>query len=180
MQLRPSARLLASAGAVLLAATLSSCGFDYATDRVYTPTAGVNDRDASVDVLNAVVVADHEGEGAFVASFANNDPHNAMTVESLAGAGESPVTATDFQPIEIPAGGLVNLADDGGVVVTGDFGPGSFVTVTLGFDNGEEAEMSIPVVAPCNEFEGLAPTPSSGSSSDAYECDAEAPVTAEH
>ncbi len=49
MQLRMPARLLASVGALALAATLSSCGFDYATDREYTPTAGVNDRDAQVE-----------------------------------------------------------------------------------------------------------------------------------
>ncbi len=180
MQLRPSARLLASAGVLLLAATLSSCGFDYATDRVYTPTAGVNDRDAKVDVLNAVVVADHEGEGAFVASFANNDQREAVTVESLAGAGDTTLTAEGFTPIEIPPGQLVNLATDGGSTVTGDFGPGSFVTVTIGLDNGETVEMSVPVVPPCNEFEGLAPSASSGSSSDAFECDVPAPATDEH
>lgn len=173
--LRMPARLLASAGALALAATLSSCGFDYATDREYTPTAGINDRDAQVDVLSAVVVADHEGEGAFVASFANNDQEDPITVESLAGAGESTLTATDFSPVEVAPGQLVNLATDGGVTVTGDFGPGSVVTVKIGFDNGENVEMSVPVVAPCDEFEGLAP--SGNSTSQSYDCDAPAPVT---
>lgn len=180
MQLRTPARLLSTVGALTLAATLTSCGFDYATDRVYTPSSGINDRDADVDVLNAVVVADHEGEGAFVASFANNLPDQAVTVESVAGAGESTLTASDFTPIEVPAGQLVSLATDGPIAVEGDFGPGSVVSVTIGLDNGQSVEMSVPVVPPCNEFEGLAPTPSTGSSSDSYECDAEAPVTEEH
>jgi hypothetical protein len=180
MQLRMPARLLASAGALALAATLSSCGFDYATDRVYTPTAGVNDRDAQVDVLSAVVVADREGEGTFVASFANNDQQEPVTVESLAGAGETSLTASDFSPIEVGPGQLVNLATDGGPTVTGDFGPGSFVTVKIGFDNGESVEMSIPVVPPCDEFEGLAPSASTGSSSDTFECGVDASATEEH
>ncbi len=177
MQLRMPARLLASAGALALAATLSSCGFDYATDRVYTPTAGVNDRDAQVDVLSAVVVADHDGEGAFVASFANNDQSAPVTVESLAGAGETTLTAADFSPIEIAPGQLVNLATDGGTTVTGDFGPGDFVTVKIAFDNGENVEMSVPVVPPCDEFEGLAPSGSGRASSDSFECEIPAPVT---
>lgn len=180
MQLRTSARLLSTVGALTLAATLTSCGFDYATDRVYTPTAGINNRDAKVDVLNAVIVAGQEGEGAFVASFANNEPHEAVTVESLAGAGDTTLTADGFSPVEVPAGGLVNLATEGPVTVQGDFGPGKVVTVRIGLDNGETVEMSVPVVPPCNEFEGLAPTPSTGSSSDTYECDVEVPATEEH
>ena len=180
MQLRTSARLLSSVGALTLAATLTACGFDYATDRVYTPAAGINDRDASVDVLNAVIVADHEGEGAFVTAFANNLTDDDITVETLAGSGETTLTADDFTPIEVPAGQLVSLATDGPVTVEGDFAPGDVVTMTIEFDNDESVELSVPVVPPCNEFEGLAPTPSTGSSSDTYECDAKAPVTEEH
>ena len=51
-------RLLATAVAVLaLAVPLSSCGFDYATDRDYTPAGGANNREGDVDVLSAVVVS---------------------------------------------------------------------------------------------------------------------------
>ena len=65
MQLRP----LAIAAAVLaLAAPLSSCGFDYATERDYTPGSGANNREGVVDVLSAVVVSGAEGSGTFVAS----------------------------------------------------------------------------------------------------------------
>ena len=74
MQLRRSARLLTATGALVLAASaLTSCGFDYATDRVYTPGAGTNDRDGSVDVLGAVVVSAEDGSGTLVASFSNDD-----------------------------------------------------------------------------------------------------------
>jgi hypothetical protein len=46
-----------AAGALLLAVPLSSCGFDKATEREYTPAAGANNRDASVDVLGAAIVS---------------------------------------------------------------------------------------------------------------------------
>ena len=66
-------RLLVTAAAVVaLAAPLSSCGFDYATDRVYTPASGANNREGEVDVLSAVVVSAAEGSGTFVASLSNN------------------------------------------------------------------------------------------------------------
>lgn len=157
MQLRLSARVLAATGAVALATTLSSCGFGYATDRVYTPAAGVNDRDAMVDVLGAVVVSGQDGSGTFIASFANNDQTEPATVSSIEGAGDdSDVTAEDFQPIEVPAGGLVNLATDGGVVLTGDqIASGAFVNLTIGFDNGESVDIDVPVLPPCHEYEGL-------------------------
>ena len=178
MQLRPSARLLASAGALALAASLSSCGFDYATDRIYTQAAGVNDRDAQVDVLNAVVVSGQEGSGTFIASFANNNQLEAATVESLAGGGDdSALKVKGFSPIEIDPGQLVNLANDGGIVVKGDLGPGSVVTVTVAFDNGESVELDVPVYAPCNEFEGLDTTAPAG---ETYPCQVEESTGAEH
>src|SRR4051812_24707048 len=95
MPLSQSARLFAAAGAVALAATLSSCGFNVATDRVYTPAAGVNDRDARVDVLNAVVVSGQEGSGTLVASFANNNPTDRATVTSIEGAGDDASVTVD-------------------------------------------------------------------------------------
>ena len=55
MQTRRSLRL--AVGALVLALPLlGSCGFDKATDKVYTPAAGTNDRDGDVDVLSAVIV----------------------------------------------------------------------------------------------------------------------------
>jgi hypothetical protein len=156
MQLRTSARLLASVAALLLATTLSSCGFGYATDRVYTPADGVNDRDAKVDVLNAVIVSGQEGSGTFIASFSNNEADKPASVDTLAGAGEdSALEVADFDPIEIAPGGLVNLATDGGIPITGDFGPGDFVTLEVTFGNGESAEIDVPTVTACGPYTGL-------------------------
>jgi hypothetical protein len=179
MHLRPPARLLAVGGALALATVLTSCGFDYATDRVYTPAAGVNDRTATVDVLGAVVVSGQQGSGTFVASFANNDEANSATVASLAGAGDTAdVTVDSFSPISIAPGALVNLATDGGIVVKGDFGPGDFVTLAIGFGNGETVQLDVPVTPPCDEFEGL--DTSAGASADSFDCEVAAPVGTEH
>jgi hypothetical protein len=175
MQLRPPSRLLAVGGALALATVLSSCGFNYATDQVYTPAAGVNDRSSDVDVLGAAVVSGQDGSGTFIASFANNEELEAQSVDSITGAGETAdVVVDEFEPIEIPGGQLVNLATEGGVVVTGDFGPGGFVTLAIGFGNGQSVEMDIPVVAPCDEFEGL---DASSDGSETFQCEIETPET---
>jgi copper(I)-binding protein len=145
MQLRP----LATAAALLaLAVPLSSCGFDYATDRDYTPAGGANNREGGVDVLSAVVVSASEGSGTFVASLSNNDPDAEQTFTGVSGDEGASIEAAEFDPITIPAGGLVNLADPAAeVVVTGDFTAGDFVPLALDFGNGERVTMEVPVVA---------------------------------
>jgi len=145
MQLRP----IATAAAVLaLAVPLSSCGFDYATERDYTPAAGANNRDGVVDVLSAVLVSAEEGSGTFVASLSNNDTENDATFTGLSGDEGAEVTAAEFEPVEIGAGALVNLADPAAdIVVTGDFGPGGVVPMTVDFGDGERITLNVPVVA---------------------------------
>jgi hypothetical protein len=145
MQLRP----LATAAAVLaLAVPLSSCGFDYATDREYDVNSGATNRDGEVDVLSAVVVSAAQGSGTFIASFSNNDPSAEQTFTAIAGADGESVTAAEFEPIAISPGGLVNLADPAaGIVLTGDFGAGSVVPLSVDFGNGERVSLNVPVVA---------------------------------
>jgi hypothetical protein len=152
---------------------LTSCGFDYATDRIYTPATGVNNREASVDVLGAVIVSAQEGSGTFVASFANNSTEESATVESLEGVDQEPLTADGFSTVDVPAGGLVNLADEEGVPVNGEFAAGDFVPVTIEFGNGERVELDVPVVTNCGYYEGL----DGPSSPD--QCESE-PAPAEH
>lgn len=145
MQLRP----LATAAAVLaLAASLTSCGFDYATDRDYTPAGGANNRDGEVDVLSAVVVSAAEGSGTFVASLSNNDPEAEQTFTAVAGAEGAEVTAAEFEPVTITPGGIVNLADPAaGIVLTGDFAAGNVVPLSIDFGNGERISLNVPVVS---------------------------------
>ena len=177
MTLRPSARLLAVGGALALAPVLSSCGFDYATDRVYTPAAGVNERTTDIAVLGAAVVSGQDGSGTFIASFSNNDGANQGTVQAISGAGDVPVTVGAFEPITIAPGGLVSLADDGGIELEGDFGPGGYLTLAIDLGDDGSVTVPVPVVAPCNEFEGLDVT---GDGSLDYDCDVESDEPAAH
>ena len=154
MQLRP---LVTAAAVLALAAPLSSCGFDYATERDYTPASGANNREGDVDVLSAVVVSAAEGSGTFVASFSNNDAEEEQTFSGVSGDEGTSIEAADFDPIEIPAGGLVNLADPAAdIVLTGDFKAGDFVPLAIDFGNGERVMLNVPVVPDDNGYwEGM-------------------------
>ena len=153
MQLR---RTLATSTAVLaLAVPLTSCGFDYATARDYTPAAGANDRSADVDVLNAVIVSGQEGAGTVVASIDNNliEADQGQALVSLSGevldSGESlgAITATAFEPIEIAPGKLVNLAEPAAnLSIQGPFAAGDFVSLSFEFASGQITELNVPVV----------------------------------
>ena len=139
--------LVSTALVVALAAPLSSCGFDYATDRDYTPGSGANNREGDVDVLSAVVVSAAEGSGTFVASLSNNGSDEEETFTAVAGQ-DTDVTAAQFEPISIPAGGLVNLAEPAaGIKLTGDFTAGDVVPITVDFGNGERVSLNVPVVS---------------------------------
>ncbi|UUZ57703.1 hypothetical protein [Nocardioides sp. B-3] len=109
MQFRRSFAL--TTAAVALATTgLSSCGFDYATDRYYTPSVGTNDHDGTVKVLAAVVVSTEPGSGTFVASLSNRDRDTDVSLTELSLTGGTPV---ELEPVVVPKGGPVNLGRAG-------------------------------------------------------------------
>ena len=143
MQFRRSLAL--TTAAVALATTgLSSCGFDNATDREYTPGTGTNDTDGVVDVLSAVVVSTNPGSGTFIASLANGDEEQDASLTELSLSDGTPV---EFEPVEVKKGSLVNLAEPAlDLKLTGEFEAGDFVELSLGFDNGERVVMDVPVV----------------------------------
>ena len=61
-----------------------------------------------------------------------------------------------FSPIEVAPHGHVNLAnDEQGIKVTGEFTAGEFIELSVGFDNGETADMDVPVVTADDEYTGL-------------------------
>ncbi|HCB06836.1 MAG TPA: hypothetical protein DEQ43_21775, partial [Nocardioides bacterium] len=86
MQPRRSLRLMAGA-LVLALPLLSSCGFNKATDKIYTPGAGTNDRSGEVDILGAVVVAAQPDSGTFMATLSNKSKTEEASFEGLAGGG---------------------------------------------------------------------------------------------
>lgn len=150
---RPLRRSLAlTAGTVVLAAPLlTACGFDYATDREYTPAVGTQNRDEDIDVLNAVIVSAHEGSGTFAAGLSNSTEED-VELTRLSSTGD---IEADFEPVEVPGRGFVNLAEEAEVHVTGEFSPGEVVELTLEFGDGTEVDIKAPVVTNCDEFEGV-------------------------
>ena len=149
-------RLALSIGALVLAVPgVSACGFNYATDREYTPANGANNQHGTVDVLNAVIVSSEEGSGTFIATLSNNSPDEAISLDSVSFGSNSTVEVAPFDAIEVPARGLVNLANDQGIKVAGDFVAGDFIELSLGFDNGETADLNVHVVAADDEYSDL-------------------------
>lgn len=153
MHLRRTPALLL--GALLFATVLTGCGTD-ATNRINQIQTGTNQRDSDVDVLGAVVVSAADGSGTFVATFVNNSQLEAASVESVAGTDETDgLTFDGDTSVDIPAAGAVNLADDGGFPLNGDFGAGNFVHLTATFGDGSSVDMDVPVVTNCGIWEGL-------------------------
>lgn len=161
MQLRRS--LVSATVAVAIAFSLSSCGvvdrirgFDYATDRDYTPAAGTNDRSGNVKILSAVVVSAIEGQGTLVTSLANSDMEDPSTLTGVAGTYSTPegvvseVKAEAFDPVEIPAKGLINLADlldESPIILTGEFEAGNMLVLTFTFEDGQTTTFDVPAVS---------------------------------
>ena len=160
--------LALTAGALVLSlGGLTSCGFELMTDQPYTPGAGTNDRDGQVDVLAAVIVAAQPNEGTFVATFANNSADQA----ALNGVAGADLDVDEFEPVEIDPRGAVNLAEEGGILVSGDFDAGQLIPITFSFEAGDTATLNVPVVTACDTYLGLDLT--EDSENIPYACDAE-------
>ncbi len=159
---------LLGAGALLLAASALSACTEHATDHIYTPAAGTNDRDSRVDVLNAVIVAneDQPGTGTLVVTFVNNEVEPAGSTTDLTDelVGVSGDVKGEVTPVELPAGDHVVLATTNhdipvaspGIAVTGQFKLGDFVDVEFDFKNADDVTLRVPVVhnVEGSQFEG--------------------------
>ena len=176
-------RLVPTAAVALLLAVpvLSSCSstnFDAQTDQYYTPTDGENYREGTVDVIHALIVSEEPGSGRLIAALSNSEtgdggPVGVDSGDSAAdgeGEGDDELTgvrgvgeseAVQFSLVEgetaIPAGGTLQLADEGSAVsaVSGDpeqVAPGKYVRLAFTFANGEEAELNVPVLEPGEDY----------------------------
>ena len=150
--------------AILLAAPLlSSCGvnFDAQTDQDYMPGLGVNDRSGTVDVLHALVVSGSAGSGTVVAALVNNNQETPDRLVEVTGAADQGTQVTlSGGPLDIPADGALQLANEGDVTVTGDrVAAGKFVTLSFAFENSETITVEAPVYANTDDFADV-PVPS--------------------
>ena len=144
-------RSIAAAAVLLAVPALSACGVSFGapTDQVYQPSVGVDDRTGKVDVLNALIVSGSNGSGTVVATLVNNDQQNDDTLKNVAGAGtDAGMTVKVGGDTTIPAGGLLNLATQGGITARDKrIVPGYFVEITFSFDRAEAITINVPVVA---------------------------------
>jgi hypothetical protein len=168
MQLRRPLALMTGA-LVLSLGGLTSCGFDLATDRPYTPGQGTNAQAGQVKLLSAVVVAAQPNDGTFIVTVSNGSQDDV----SLSGLSGADLEVDDFSPVEAAPGEAVNLADEGGVLVSGDFDAGVMLPMTLTFGDGSTTELNVPVVTACDHYEGLDLT--EDSENIPYDCDFEPP-----
>lgn len=164
MNLRRSLAL--GAAGLAATATLSACGFDYPTDRINNITSGVDYRNGTVDILNAAVVAKQPNSGTFVATFVNGSPSQTISLQSASGDNTA-ISNVDSKPFSMAPNTVYNLAAKKGMPVSGTFALGQFVNISFQFDNGETADMSVPVVLDDGDFAGLdtaTPPPSESAS----------------
>jgi hypothetical protein len=152
--------------ALLLAVTgaLTSCGFDYQTDRVNQIAAGDNNRDAQVDALGILIVASGDGQGRLIGTLVNNHNDEAATLDAVSG-GDGSVTA-ELEPVEVLPNKLVNLSGDVEIPVTGEFAAGDVVPMLFEFSTGESVDLNVPVVKQCYQYAEVE-VPGAGEPSDA-------------
>lgn len=154
--LRPTAIAGLLLALVPAAATLSSCGFDYPTDRVNTIAAGTNNRDHSVDALGIRVLATAKGEGRLIGALSNNYDDDA-SLDSVT-SPDGTATAGEFEPVEVAGRGTVNLANLDPISLTGDFTAGDVIALDFTFSTGETASLDVPIVKNCFQYTQV-PTP---------------------
>ena len=144
--------------ALVLAPVLSSCGFDYATDREYTPAVGANNRDGMVDVLGSAVVTAETGESVFIAGLANNSTDQDVSLEGV--SSPDGLTFSGIEDIDLAPLGFINLAEsESPVIVEGDLEAGRYVEVAVDFSTGETVDLKVPVVENCGEFASVSGVP---------------------
>jgi len=160
---RPHA-VLAGLAALSMTLTLGGCGtgFDTGSVKVYTAPNGTDMRQADVDVLGALVVADGAGGGTLVAGFVGPpDTSDELVSVDLTDAQSTPLETTiAADAVEIPAGELVQVAEDAAVTVSGEtLEPGHLLTATFTFANSGPASGDLLVVAGDEEQYADVPAP---------------------
>lgn len=146
--------------AAVMSLGLAACGFDAQTEQVYTPGEGVNNREGTVDVLHALIVSGEDGSGTVIAGLSNNDLQAGDALVGVQGTGEDQSVTVEGASVDVPAGGFVQLADEGAVGVTGEqVRPGEFVSLAFSFQSGDNLTLDVPVVTADGTYEDV-PLPS--------------------
>lgn len=157
-------RIPALALLLALPFVLTACGFNVQTDQVYQPGDGVVDRSGNVDILNAVIVSEEDGRGAFVATLVNNDLYNPSTLLSVTNLDSSEETTVEAST-EIEADGLVNLAEEYSppyFIESSAVKAGYFVKLRLNFEDGQQNTIRVQVMEKTKYYEDVSTIPGLG------------------
>jgi len=131
---------------------LSGCAADFnaQTNQQYQPGEGINDRSTDVYVLNALVVADGQGNGTLVGTLLNQatTPDALTSVAAADGQGQSIRVTKLVSPMALAPQHAVKLETDAAVRLTGaGVVSGDFITVQLTFQQAAPLQLDIPVLA---------------------------------
>ena len=155
--------------AFLLAAVcwlLASCaaGFNAQTQQQYQAGEGISDRSTDIYVLNALVVADDQGNGTLVGTLINQRGEaDELQKVSVIGADGKPIKTTKLaSPVPLGYQESLQLQSDGLVRLTGDgVQAGDFITVTFTFGNAAPIEIEVPIVPTGRMYTSVPVGPSS-------------------
>ena len=146
---RRTARLTVALATAALGLGLSGCNYDSPTDMVYNPAVGVHDQASDVDLLNVLLVKGESTSdgGTLVATLVNNQTGRDDRLTGVVADGADQGVSVDLSSSsDIPAGGFVNLAEEGLQAVGEPVKDGAFVTLTFSFANAESVTLDVPVV----------------------------------
>lgn len=147
---------------------LTGCAADFnaQTNQQYQQGEGVNDRSTDVYVLNALVVADGQGNGTLVGTLINQatTPDALTSVAAVDGQGQ-PIQVTKLaSPMALAPQNAVKLETDAAVRLTGgSVVSGYFITVQLTFQQAAPLKLDIPIVADGPIYTGVPVGPSDSS-----------------
>lgn len=148
---------------LLLVPLLGACGFNVQTDQVYQAAVGADNRDSTIDVLNAVVVTNGDGAGTFAGSLVNNTG-TADTITDL--TADDGVSVLVGGPVDIAPYGLVNMSRllerSGNIPLVLQGEPvvaGSYLTLTFTFANADPVTIMAPIVDNTGEGQDYAEVP---------------------
>ena len=148
------ARTVALAAALLLSVpVLAACG-GAATDEIYNPAQGTNARDGQVDVLNAMVVSDGKDGGRLIAGLTNENQFDNDSLTGVTSSASGVTVEVGSGDKEIPADGLLQLADDGSAeILVKGVTIGRYVDVTFEFAKAEPVTINVPIVEAGEDFD---------------------------
>lgn len=151
---------------------LAGCAANFGaqTQVQYQPGVGSNDRDGDVYVINALVVADDEGNGTVVTTLINqtsdtdfvtgfqatDSDGGGLQTSRLPRLEGSEATDAPERGLELTSQTAVKVPDDSTLQLSGEaVTPGTVATLSLTFQDAAPLDIEVPVVAEGTVYDGI-------------------------